>query len=382
MRQGKARKQIKSGLAALLALLLLFISGVPVGGESAVAVKGIPNPGGAITTKAKHAVVIDAETGEVLYEKRAHEQAPMASTTKIMTTLLLLEAGSPEKTIKVTSQMIAAEGTSMGLKDGDTVTREALAAGMLLSSGNDAANATAYHLAGSLPAFAKKMNARAKKIGMKNTNFVTPSGLDDEFHYSSAYDMALLGREAMKNEAFRKLAATRSMSLTYGDPPATHWFSNHNSLLKRYPYAVGIKTGFTQKSGRTLVSAAEKDGRLLIAVTLSDPDDWADHAKMFDYGFSLYEPTVLDAKVPSEKLPVVGGTKNTVSLSYPWKPVGIVHGNPGTMMRQVLLRPFEYAPIAKGQVLGTVRYILPESGRIIAEVPLIAAESVAAKPKK
>ena len=245
-----------------------------------------PNVKAQVNVSAHSAVLIDAGNGEILFGKNENEQRSMASTTKIMTSLLAIEHGKPDDIVTITDEMVRVEGTSMGLKAGDKVTIEGLVYGMLLSSGNDAANAVAIAIAGDAESFAELMNKRAKEIGANNTNFVTPSGLDDEQHYSTAYDMALIAMEAMKNETFASIACQKTAKVKFGNPPVEHTLSNHNRLLSMYEGTIGIKTGFTKKSGRCLVSCAQRNGIRLIAVTLNAPDDWNDHMAMYDYGFS------------------------------------------------------------------------------------------------
>ena len=204
---------------------------------------------------ASAAIVMEAQSGEVLFAQNIHEQLPMASTTKIMTALLTLERQDLQEEFTVDDTAILTEGTSMGLQKGDTVTLYALAVGMLLSSGNDAAGAAAVRLCGSLADFAREMNRRAASLGMNNTHFVTPSGLDAEDHYSTAYDMALLARAALQNPLFAEIVAARRLTVWYGQPPYARSLLNHNRLLSLYGDAIGVKTGFTKKAGRCLVSA-------------------------------------------------------------------------------------------------------------------------------
>ena len=323
---------------------------------------------------AASAVLIEAQTGQVLYEHNAYKQRSMASTTKIMTSLLALEAHSPSMKITVTEEMAAVEGTSMGLLAGDTVTLKDLVYGMLLQSGNDAANTVAYVLGDSPEGFAELMNKRAEQIGMTQTNFVTASGLDDKEHYSTAYDMALLAREAMKNPEFRSICNVKNKKLSYGNPPYLRTLTNHNRLLNIYEYAVGIKTGYTKKSGRCLVSAAEKDGVLLIAVTLNAPDDWNDHVKMYEYGFSLLESVELDSTLDAINLPVVGGKSATVALALAQTPRAVLPDGNSTVTRDVYLKPFEYAPVSTGDVVGEAVYRVGD--REICRTAIVAAESV------
>jgi len=187
-----------------------------------------------LSVSAKAAVLICMDTGEILFQKSATQKLPMASTTKIMTSLILAEQPDLSKTVKVTKKMVAVEGSSMGLLDGDTVSYRDLLYGMLLASGNDAANTTAYVLGGGIEGFAKIMNERAKQIGLKNTNFVTPSGLDDESHYTTAYDLALLTSVALKNTAFYTACSSKQAVLYYGNPPYKRTLTNHNKLLGNY----------------------------------------------------------------------------------------------------------------------------------------------------
>lgn len=322
-----------------------------------------------MSVSAEAAVLYCVENGRVLFGVNEHERHSMASTTKIMTALLLLEQNTPQKTVVVTEQMTAVEGTSMGLAPGDAVSYRDLAVGMLLESGNDAANTAAIAVCGSQKAFADKMNLRAAEIGMKDSHFVTPSGLDDEGHYSTAFDMALLGAEAISNPAFRSICSQKQMSVRFGNPPYSRTFTNHNRLLWLYPDAFGIKTGFTRKSGRCLVSAAKRGGITLVAVTLNAPDDWNDHAAMFDYGFGCVKTQ--SPQMAPLTVPVVGGTAQTVSLSV-MEPEALAAE--GTISIRVLLPRFVYAPLAKGTVVGFVQYRLDD--RVLSEVPVVTADDV------
>ncbi|MDE7278802.1 MAG: D-alanyl-D-alanine carboxypeptidase [Oscillospiraceae bacterium] len=250
-------KQIKSIIGILLSATVLL----PFAPKAdAVSLAGL---------SAKAAILIDAQTGTVIAEKNERQRLPMASTTKIMSALLLLESGDLDTQFKVDNNAIMVEGSSMGLCEDDIVTKRTLCYGMLLPSGNDAANQTAVMLAGSTEKFAEMMNSRAKEIGLEDTNFVTPSGLHDENHYSTAYDMAVLTREALKNEDFREICGTKRAKLKFGNPPYERWLVNTNKLLTMYDACIGVKTGFTDEAGRCLVSAAEKNGVTLICVTLN-----------------------------------------------------------------------------------------------------------------
>ena len=317
------------------------------------------------------AVLVCVDNGEVLYSKNADERLSMASTTKIMTSLLALEYPTPDLEISVTDEMVKVEGTSMGLQAGDSVSLRELVYGMLLQSGNDAANAVACVLGGDAEGFSQLMNARASQIGMKNTNFVTPSGLDDENHYSTAYDMALLASECIKNPEFTFICSQKRASLTYGNPPYFRTLTNHNRLLWMYNDSVGIKTGFTKKSGRCLVSAAERNGITLVAVTLKAPDDWNDHIAMFEYGFSKCIGAEFTCDLSDIKLNVAGGTKNQISVRIA-DSVDFVSGESAEV--RIMLPPFVYAPVADGVKVGKAVFL--SGGKTIGESFILASEDV------
>ena len=328
----------------------------------------------ALDVSARSAVLIEAESKDVIYEKNCHQKLPMASTTKIMTSLLTLESGALNQKVVPTKEMLMVEGTSMGLLPGDTVTVKGLVYGMLLSSGNDAANVAALKVGGSLENFSRLMNKRAKQIGMMDTNFVTPSGLDAPGHHSTAYDMALLGAEAINNVEFRSICSARSARISYGNPPYQRTLSNHNSLLKKYPYAIGIKTGYTKKSKRCLVSAAEKDGVTLVAVTLNAPNDWDDHEKMFEYGFSQYKSVLLDNDVSDLSIKVIGSVTKSVPVQCNDEPQITIKGDDNPeIVKRVELRKFEYAPISQCEVVGTIKYFIGD--KLMCESPIVTAES-------
>ena len=229
---------------------------------------------GAVSARA--AVVIDADTGETLFEQNADSRLPMASTTKIMTALVALGEGDLDRVYTVKPEYAAVEGSSMYLKPGETLTVETLLYGLLLCSGNDAAVALADHCGGSVARFVGWMNETAQRIGMTGSSFANPNGLDDEQHYSTARDMALLAAYAARNPTFVRLCSTRSV--TVGGRTMT----NHNKLLQSVEGCIGMKTGYTKAAGRTLVSCVRRDGRTLVAVTLQDGNDWADHAEMLN----------------------------------------------------------------------------------------------------
>lgn len=323
---------------------------------------------------AKSAVVICVETGEVVYSKNMNECLPMASTTKIMTAILALEYGADDHYLTVTEDMIAVEGSSMGLKDGDSVSLKTLVKGMLLKSGNDAANAVANIVAGDIPSFVKMMNEKATEIGMYSTSFETPSGLDGENHYSTAFDMAILGAYAIQNPEFCSICSAESMVVYYGSPPYRRTLTNHNKLLAMYEGAFGIKTGFTKKSGRCLVSAVKKDGKTLVAVTLNAPDDWNDHIKMYNCAFEKVSSIKLSTDTENLVLNVVGGTKDKISIVVENVPEVTTMNNDFQYESEIFIKHFEYAPIAKGEAVGKIQFY--SNGVKISETNLVTTEEV------
>ncbi len=330
------------------------------------------------SSSAKAAILMEMETGVVLYEKNADTFLPMASTTKIMTALLTLEQENLDRVFLVDEGAIRVEGSSMGLQKNDKVTLRTLAAGMLLASGNDAANAAAVKVAGGLTRFVEMMNERAKEIGMEHTVFETPSGLDGENHGSTARDMALLAVEALKNEDFLAICSSSTMKLSYGNPAYDRYLSNHNRLLKEYEGCIGLKTGYTKKAGRCLVSAARRDGMTLICVTLNDPNDWQDHKNLLDYGFSLLEPQTVQPDLP-ESYPVVGGLSSGVPITAEPLTVAQVKGETANVFsRFVPTSPFLYAPVDEGSCVGYLTYYQEKNGEETAlkTVPVFATEAV------
>lgn len=328
----------------------------------------------AVGTSAAAAVVICADTGDVLYESNADQRLSMASTTKIMTAWLLSEQPDLSKTLTVTKEMATVEGSSMGLLPGDTVSYRDLLYGMLLASGNDAANTTAIALAGSVPAFVKQMNERAAALGLQNTSFETPSGLDGAKHYTTARDLATIAAAALKNPQFKAACSSSSARLCYGNPPYNRTLTNHNRLLKSYDGLIGVKTGFTKKAGRCLVTAAERNGIRIVAVTLNDPNDWNDHAALLDYGFENACRVSFDQTGLPQTLPVVCADCDLVSLRAEETFFTVCEKNKNAITQTVLLPCFIYAPCVAGEVAGRVEYRL--NGKLIGTKELLVAGDV------
>ncbi len=338
---------------------------------SAVAVFLFSTNAAALDCSAKGAVLINGTTGKVLWESESDRRLPMASTTKIMTALLLCESGNLEREITVTERDVTVEGSSMGLLVGDTVSLEALLYGMMLSSGNDAANTVAYVLSDSEDGFVALMNKRAAQIGLKNTNFETPSGLDSENHYSTALDMALLARAALQNEKFREAASSKTKTLSFGNPPYRRTLKNHNRLLDSYEGLIGVKTGYTKKAGRCLVTAAERDSGFLIAVTLCDPDDWNDHRRMLDYGFSVLKKYFIEPDFLPESIETADGGR--VKINSQAVNLSLSEAEYKNLEKRVYLPRFLYGA-NNGDTVGRVDYVVDET--VAASSPIYIADSL------
>ncbi|MGE6629480.1 D-alanyl-D-alanine carboxypeptidase family protein [Bacillus sp. NPDC077027] len=273
---------LKIGTAVLLLLVLSLPLSSPAKAEHSLSVS------------AKSAILIDGQSGRVLIGKDEHEKRKIASITKIMTAILAIESGKMKEPVKVSPRVLQAEGSSIYLKEGQKVSLEDLTYGLMLRSGNDAAVAIAEHVGGSLEGFIFMMNQKASELGMENTNFQNPHGLDDhKNHYSTAYDMAILTKYAMGNKTYQKIAGTTF----YKAKTMEGYWKNKNKLLTGlYQYTTGGKTGYTKLAKRTLVSTASKNGAELISVTINAPDDWNDHISMFEYVFDHYKTYILAEK--------------------------------------------------------------------------------------
>lgn len=341
----------------------------PINSFSEVSVQDVLSEG--MSDSASASVVMIADTGDVLYGHNIHEKRAIASITKIMTAVIALEyAAKNDMKVKVTEEMYA-EGSSMYLKAGEILYLSEIVKGMMAVSGNDAANAVAIAVGGTKQKFAAMMNRKAVEIGMKNTSFVTPSGLDDENHYSTAYDMALLCAYAMKNDSFRDIVSQKSVDVSYVEPVGKmQTLYNHNKLLSLCDGCIGIKTGFTKKAGRTLTSCTERDGIRIIAVTLNDGNDWNDHCKLYDTAFQKVERICVADRKRKIEIPLVGGETETVFL-VPEKElfVTVRKGEKDSVCEQIYAPNFLYAPTEKNTVEGRIDYIMNE--KVVGSVRLI-----------
>lgn len=329
----------------------------------------------ALDVSAESAILIEAGSGRVIWEKDADKQLPIASTTKIMTALIAIENSPEDSMVTVAGEACGIEGSSIYLFKGERLTMLDLLYAVLLESANDAAAAVAIETAGSVENFAAMMNEKARELGLDGTHYTNPHGLDDPDHYSTARDLATLSAYALENPLFREITSTYKRIIPLNGSDGARLLLNHNRLLRQYDGAIGVKTGYTKKSGRCLVSAAERDGVRLICVTLNDPDDWRDHTELLDYGFSLYERVLLTpAGDNSFVIPVVNGTQSSVRCSNKDELYAVLEKGGREIDCRVELKRFYYAPISEGDILGRVVYSL--DGEDIGSVDITADESV------
>lgn len=316
---------------------------------------------------AEACVLMDAASGTVIYEKNPDKPMPIASITKIMTALVAVENGSAEDAVEIKREWTAVEGSSMGLIPGEVCSLRQLLYGLLLASGNDAGLAVACHTAGSVEAFAELMNDKAAQLGMKNSHFTNPHGLDHEQHYSTAKDMAVLAAAAMENAELALIASTKEVRLS-----PERYFSNHNKLLWQCDGCIGLKTGYTSGAGRTLVSVCERNGTRLICVTLRDGDDWRDHSRLYDWGFENYENRlVADAGEELCALPLISGEREKIGVCTA-EPLHLFVKKGAEISFEPELPRFAYAGIEKGDALGFLNVYA--DGEPIVRVPLVCSE--------
>ena len=317
---------------------------------------------------AEHAIVMDAATGRVLFERRADEQSLIASTTKIMTALVVCEQCNVLDRMRIPKEAVGIEGSSMYLREGEVLTVQELLYGLMLQSGNDAAVALAIYCGGTVEGFVEMMNDKAHRLGLENTHFANPNGLDSPGHYSTARDLAVLTAYAMENPVFAKTVSTKSIRI------GERYLTNHNKLLWKLEGADGVKTGFTKKAGRILVSSVRRDGRRLICVTMNAPDDWRDHVIMLEDGFSRY--TVRQLVSAGEiigAVSVFSGQDTEVSLVAEedfcyalaeGESVSICLPPPG----------FVYAPVVRGQEAGYVHILV--DGNAVGKISVVYGNTV------
>ena len=330
---------------------------------------------------AKSAVLLDASTNSIICQKDAHTKRAMASTTKIMTALVAAELCELDRVVSVNESAVGVEGSSVYLYEGERLTMYELLCAMLLESANDAAAAIAFEVGGSIEGFCNLMNKKAVDLGLSSTHFTNPHGLYDEEHYTTAYELALIASAALENEEIRNIVSTKKMTIGT-DGGTQRVLYNHNKMLSTYDGAIGLKTGFTKKSGRCLVSAAERDGLTLVAVTIDAPDDWNDHKKLLDLGFDNLSSLFLCKKGSiATTFSVIGGREESVSLAYA---SSLSLTLPKDKAAEIKCRIESYtrylfAPIPYGQAVGRAVFYL--DGEIVASTELVTCTAVERRDK-
>mgnify|MGYP000060308335 FL=1 len=341
-----------------------IFAGVAVGILAAILF--LPVKAGAIS--AECAILIDAQTGRVLYEKQAEEKSLIASATKIMTALVICEQTNVLDRVKIPKEAVGIEGSSMYLKEGEVLTVQELLYGLMLQSGNDAAVALAIYCGGTVEGFTELMNDKAHRLGMTQSHFANPNGLDSPGNYSTARDMAILTAYAMQNPIFAQTVSTKT--ITIGE----RCLRNHNKLLWQLEGANGVKTGYTKAAGRILISSVTRMGRQLIAVTFNAPDDWQDHKTLIEDGFSRFTVQQLVRQGQTlGQLELAGGQETSVDLiaaedfSY-----SLAQGERVTI--SLPEAGFAYAPVAEGQEAGFAHILV--DGTAVAKVPLVYGATI------
>jgi D-alanyl-D-alanine carboxypeptidase (penicillin-binding protein 5/6) len=330
---------IKKFFSYFLALSLIF------SGHNASALDNLPQ------VSASSFVLM--HDGERLAEKNADLKMPIASTTKLMTAILAIENCSPDEYVDVLPEHCSVEGSSMYLKPGERIQVRNLIEGLLLVSGNDAALCLADHVAGSMAKFVEMMNSKAEELGMQNSHFTNPHGLNDEQHYSTAGDMALLMEYCMDNKSFAEIDAMKSCR------NGGAVLLNHNKLIFSCPGCIGGKTGYTKAAGRCLVSCCEREGAKLVCVTLSDPDDWNDHKKLYEWVYSNYSLRGPEKNL-SFSVPVISGKKKWAHL-VPEKEIEIFLPDSAELSLRAEFPWFVFAPVNKGKSAGTLTVLVDDA---------------------
>lgn len=338
--------------------------------NSPVLARGLPQ------LLARSAVLIDVETGQVLYNKHMHLKSFPASLTKVLTTIIALEEGNPQELVKVSRRAAYQEGSSIYLQEGEKIKLLDLLYGVMLASGNDAAVAVAEHIAGSIEDFAVMMNAKAREMGALNSNFINPSGLPDPDHYSTAYDLAMIMRYALKNGIFREITATRNKTIPWADNDWGRGLRNHNKLLWQYDDITGGKTGYTRAAGRCLVASAKREGREVVAVVLNAPDDWLDVRRLLDYGLEAFKKVRLVAEgEPIYSLAWENSDKGKLDLLAA-KALEVLIPEVGEvrLKKELYLKEDLKLPIREGQPLGLLCF--RDEDKVLVETELLAAENL------
>ena len=351
----------------LLSIFLLSLSLVP---------NSVPAEEAAPSVTAKGAILIEASSGRILYEKNADGLFEPASTTKIMTAIVAIESGDSNQIVRVSEKAANTEGSSIYLSSGESISLEDLLYGLMLQSGNDAAVAIAEAVGGSVEAFVRMMNDKAALLGLKHTHFENPNGLHVEGHNTTARELCAIASYAMQNERFRTIVSTKTWVAKSSFVPRT--FQNKNKFLSTYEGYNGVKTGYTKAAGKCLVFSAKRDEMQLIGVVLKASDMWNDAKTLLDYGFDTYEMCPVATINDHFSVNVRNGAKKSLRASpiqdilYPVRSDGTETLSVSKSCVQMVT-----APVAKEQRLGTIRVVL--NGETLFEIPIVADDEVSQK---
>ena len=317
---------------------------------------------------AEKAILLDCATDRVLYEKDPDARSLIASTTKIMTALIVCEQCNVLDRMRIPREAVGIEGSSMYLQEGEILTIQDLLYGLMLHSGNDAAVALAIYCGGTVEGFVERMNDKARVLGLTNTHFENPNGLDSPGHYSTARDLAVLADYAMANPIFYKTVSARNVTV------GTRYLRNHNKLLWQVEGADGVKTGYTKAAGRILVSSATRDGRRLIAVTVNDPCDWQDHKELLEEGFSRYQVKTLVSEGERIGTVEIAGGEALEAELLAAEDFAFAVAEDETVTLDLTGPGFVYAPVAEGADAGFAHVRL--NGKAVGKVKLKYGQTV------
>ncbi|HWP96226.1 MAG TPA: D-alanyl-D-alanine carboxypeptidase family protein [Syntrophomonadaceae bacterium] len=359
-----------------LLIVLIFVTNVfPV----SAAQKAPPAKGAYPQPLGRTAIVMDAGSGRVLYSNNDHQRMPPASVTKIMTALLVVENGDLDKEVQVSEHAAKTPESSIYLQPGEVLTRWQLLFACMLHSANDAATALAESVAGNEPAFVAMMNQRAQQLGLQDTHFCNPHGLETSGHYTSAYDLAIITRQALTNASFRQVVATRNILIPWAGHSENRSLWNQNRLLYRYPQAIGVKTGYTKQAGNCVVGAAQRGDMVLIAISMNSPQVYEDLEQMLDYGFTHYQlVTIEKSSQVAVQVNVVMGEAPSVNASLASDLVAAVTPEEKQLLSYKVCPTTQVlAPVKAGDIVGTCQIFL--RGTEIGRVNLLATGSVAKK---
>ena len=321
---------------------------------------------------AASAVVMHPASGTVLFALHEDEPRLIASTTKLMTALTASELLDPDAEAEILPQWTGVEGSSMYLHSGESCLVRELLEGLLLASGNDAALALAGIAAGDPAEFVALMNEKCRELGLFNTHFDNPHGLDSPTHRSTARDIALLMEAALKDPLLREIMGMKTCAVRGAV------YENHNQLLRTCPGVFAGKTGYTKAAGRCLVSACSRDGMELICVTLSDPDDWRDHASLYDWAYAAFREIAVPAGVEMARCPVISGAKDSAGL-VSGEEIKLCIPAEAHVHFRLTAAPFVLAPAERGEIAGCAELLV--DGRPAGRIDLRLAEDVVGRSR-